>query len=153
MHKLYANVPQLFRLLDKLESSEIELKMKVWTDFYSAYLQLKSAGGKGDSVNSNNILSIKEANKAWLNLFLRAYHSKFVTPYMHLLVVHAHEIIQRYGSLNAFSCQGLEKLDHDMTVDYFRGTNHHLGVKALSQLMRKYNRALWFQCSSLLKCT
>ncbi|KAJ8017417.1 hypothetical protein HOLleu_45198 [Holothuria leucospilota] len=64
---------------------------------------------------------------------------------MHLFVAHSHEIVKRHGSLNAFSCQGLEKLNHVMTVDYFRSTNHHLGVKSLVQLMRRYNRILWFQ--------
>ena len=43
-----------------------------------------------------------------------------------------------YGSLACFSQQGLEKLNDNLTKDYFRSTNHVEGF--LRQLLLKLNR-------------
>ena len=50
-----------------------------------------------------------------------------------------HILIKLYGSLAPFSQQGLEKLNDNITKDYFRSTNQRDG-ESLSQLMLKLNQ-------------
>ena len=74
-------------------------------------------------------------------MFGGMYHYTNITPYMHLLVNHAPDLIERHGSFSIFSAQGLEKLNHP--IDYFKTTNHWHGIQALYQLTRKQNRKMW----------
>ena len=62
-----------------------------------------------------------------------------MTPYIHLLVSHIPEFLEVYGTISYFSQQGLEKLNDDITKDYFRSTNHS-ERDALKQLLLKLNR-------------
>ena len=68
---------------------------------------------------------------------------------MHIFVQHSAELVERLGPLTNYSTQGLEKLNSLITLDYFRGTNHHLGVSALSQIMHKYNRMMWLTIQNI----
>ena len=68
-----------------------------------------------------------------------------VTPYIHLLVKHATDIIANFGSIELFSCQGLERFNDITTSDYFRSTTLGKGVSSLTQLMHRYNRKLYLQ--------
>ena len=118
--------------------------INVWQDFYEIYDLLRSFDDFGRcSVASQKQEGLRVRVKMWLEAFVAVYHNKHVTPYMHLLVNHAADIIQRHGSLSVFSAQGLEKLNHLITVDYFKCTNHWQGIQALDQLMRKQNRKIW----------
>ena len=72
----------------------------------------------------------------WITLFISIYQTKHVTPYMHILRSHIPQFIKIYGTLAPFSQQGLEKLNDDITKDYFRSTNHH-DTELLTQLMFK----------------
>lgn len=81
---------------------------------------------------------IKESASQWLKLFLEMYQTKHVTPYMHTLVFHVPEFIELYESLAPFSQQGLERLNDNITKDYFRSTNHR--QDALKTLLMKLNR-------------
>ena len=74
-----------------------------------------------------------------MTLFLTVYQTKHVTPYMHLLVSHIPQFLEMYGTLAPFSQQGLEKLNDDLTKDYFRSTNHR-STDALKQMLLKLNR-------------
>ncbi|XP_072164014.1 uncharacterized protein [Diadema setosum] len=78
----------------------------------------------------------------WYDNLVDACTSKIATPYMHLFVVHAADIIERLGSIHIFNAQGLEKLNDMTTTEYFRGTNHRRGVESLVQIMRRSNRRL-----------
>ena len=49
------------------------------------------------------------------------------------------EFLDMYGTIVAFSQQGLEKLNDEVTQDYFRSTNHRDG-EAQKQLLLKLNR-------------
>lgn len=74
-----------------------------------------------------------------MTLFLSVYQTKHVTPYIHLLVSHVPEFLEIYRTISQFSQQGLEKLNDDITKDYFRSTNHR-DPDALKQLLLKLNR-------------
>ena len=82
---------------------------------------------------------IQEASKSFLEQFLKLYHTKHVTPYMHALVWHVPEFIQMYGNITPFTQQGLEKLNDKTTKDYFRSTNQR-GLDSLKQIVQKRNR-------------
>ena len=58
---------------------------------------------------------------------------------MHILVAHVPKFLKDIGSLAPYSQQGLEKLNDDITKDYFKSTNHR-NKGALSQFMLKLNR-------------
>ena len=57
---------------------------------------------------------------------------------MHVLVAHIPEFLKDIGSLAPYSQQGLEKLNDDITKDYFKSTDHR-NKGALSQIMVKLN--------------
>ena len=110
------------------------LVQKLWKNFLSIYetLCLKS-------ISKNQIKEFQKAVRNWLSMFLLVYQTKHVTPYIHTLVFHVPEFLYLYGSLLPFSLQGLEKLNDNLTKDYFRSTNHQ-EHDALRQLMVKLNR-------------
>lgn len=57
---------------------------------------------------------------------------------MHAFVSHLHEFVHLYKDINAFNCQGLEKLNDLSTGQYFKGTNKQ--DTALHQMLKKRNR-------------
>ena len=110
------------------------LVQKIWKDFLNIYNTL--------CLNPINVSQIKEFRttvRNWLTLFLSVYQSRHVTPYMHTLIFHVPEFLNLYGSLLPFSQQGLEKLNDNLTKDYYRNTNHQ-EEGALRQLLLKLNR-------------
>lgn len=119
------DVPELFP--DLPEGDKVQ---QIWKDFLAVYNLLRST-----TAESNKI---KESSKKWLELFLKVYQTKNVTPYMHTLVFHVPEFIELHGSIAPYSQQGLERLNDNITKDYFRSTNHR--QEALKTLLMKLNR-------------
>jgi hypothetical protein len=103
---------------------------KIWNEFYELMTLVKQC--QIDSVD------LKERTGEWLKLFLKVYNKTTVTPYMHAFVQHLHEFVFLYKDINAFNCQGLEKLNDMTTGQYFKGTNKH--ETALHQILKKRNR-------------
>ena len=62
-------------------------------------------------MNQSNIVPHMQV-KDWVSLFLslgtkcEGHHKKNVTPYMHALVCHVPEQINKYGNIKMFSGQG-----------------------------------------------
>ena len=76
--------------------------------------------------------------------FLRIFQSQSVTPYLHILFFHCHEIVTRIGcSLNTFTQQQVEKLNHVVTSSYFSTTNFRDGERQV--LLQHGRRLLNFQ--------
>jgi hypothetical protein len=79
--------------------------MKVWTEFYEIYTLIKY-----DQVTAERM---KELTLDWLGDFLHVYSNEDVTPYIHMLVFHLHEIKELYSefnlTINEFNLEGLEK--------------------------------------------
>ena len=104
------------------------------TEFLEIYLVLQST----TALDNERVKSFRSRVKNWMS-FLSVYQTKHVTPYMHLLVSHIPQFLNMYGTLAPFSQQGLEKLNDDLTKDYFRSTNHR-DYDALKQMLLKLNR-------------
>ena len=107
----------------------------IWIEFREIYFILQSS----TPLNKDSVDSFKDRVKKWMSLFLTVYQTKRVTPYMHLLVSHVPQFLEMYGTLAPFSQQGLEKLNDDLTKDYFRSTNHR-DSDALKQMLLKLSR-------------
>ena len=122
------NIVELFPSIPKAE--EIQ---RIWVTFFKIYNVLRVK-----ILSEEKIREFDKSVKDWLVLFLSVYQTKHVTPYMHTLVAHIPEFLESYGSLAAFSQQGLEKLNDLLTNNYFRSTNHH--HDALQQILLKLNR-------------
>ena len=72
-------------------------------------------------------------------LFLSAFQSQMVTPYLHILVRHCTDIVQHVGTLGIFDQQAEEKLNHAVTSTYFSVTNYH---DSESQIVLRRSRVL-----------
>lgn len=103
---------------------------KIWNEFYDILQLVKVAKIESDE--------LKARTAEWLKLFLSVYNKSTVTPYMHAFVGHLHEFVFLYKDINAFNCQGLEKLNDLSTGQYFKGTNKQ--DSALHQMLKKRNR-------------
>jgi hypothetical protein len=129
--------PEKARLFENFNLAEImpdhekfEAVEEIWNEFYKILNEVKTVEIEWTEV--------KRRTQEWLHLFLTVYSKVTVTPYMHAFVAHLHEFVYLYKDINAFNCQGLEKLNDISTTQYFKGTNH--SDTALHQMLRKRNR-------------
>lgn len=133
--------PEKLKLFNKIDIAAVfpgvpnaTLIHKIWKDFLTIYNTLCL-----NPINRNQIKDFQVSVQKWLSLFLSVYQSRHVTPYMHTLIFHVPEFLNLYGSLLPFSQQGPEKLNDNLTKDYYRNTNHQ-EQDALRQLLLKLNR-------------
>jgi len=106
----------------------------LWFEFYQIYTEIKNY----------NIIDLDKLNtdlKNLLETFLTVNeinnNSNTIFPYLHIFRFHLIEMIQKYGNINKFSTQSLEKLNDFSTQYYHLGTNKK---NFLSQLISKRNR-------------
>ena len=99
---------------------------------------------------------IKLKTKEWLDLFISSYAASWVTPYMHMMTAHLHQLHELHVDLNRFSCQQLEEKNYSNTKNIFQSTNMHTNLGEnddfLMQLIHKNNRLEYmkkFTCISL----
>ena len=146
-HKLFKNLDKVEALVKKCRNDdECSHIISVWREFYSLYDLIRMYKELG-SVHVDGANQIESLSKQWLQLYVSIFTSENLTPYLHLLTEHVAQIIRVHGSIVMFNCQGLEKKNHIITVDYFKSTNHQRGsqgINSLSQMMRKYNRNMFF---------
>ena len=104
----------------------------------------------------------------WLKLFLTPstetpindnfvqglYCSNDLTPYIHVLVFHIHELMEKHKKwgLKAFSCGPVEKKDHLQVSEFFRKTLRDGGngvdqKSAIVQILEFENRKLYYICN------
>lgn len=129
--------PEKHRLFDKFNLAEImpdherfQDVEKIWFDFYEMLEMVKQV--------EIDAVELKERTVEWLKLYLGVYSKTTVTPYMHAFVTHLPEFVHLYKDINAFTCQGLEKLNDMTTGQFFKGTNKL--DTALHQVLKKRNR-------------
>ena len=104
-------IGELFsRLHKKIEVS------KLWSCYWKIYNILRS-----DKNYTVDFIKIK--CKEFLDLFVEIYQVSKITPYIHKMCFHVPELYEKYGPLNYFSGQGLEKLNDLTTSQFFRSTN------------------------------
>ena len=99
--------------------------------------QLLSA--RPEDVTTDHICQFEAHSKAFVDNFVEIYPAKFVTPYMHYMMMHVSEFMTLHGAILPFTQQGLEKYNDLMTKDYFRSTSHR-GEQCLKQILQKQNR-------------
>lgn len=133
--KLFRNIDFTRVLPNHQKSDQIS---QLWKQFLTIANMLSS------TIPQQSKEEIQEASKSFLEQFLKLYHTKHVTPYMHALVWHVPEFIQMYGTISSFTQQGLEKLNDKTTKDFFRSTNQR-GMDALKQIVQKRNRIEYFE--------
>jgi hypothetical protein len=132
-HKLFEN----FSLKEIIPDHEkFDSVVKIWEDFYELMNLVKAI--------QIDACELKMRTVEWLELYLTVYAKTTVTPYMHAFVTHLPEFVHLYKDINAFNCQGLEKLNDMTTGQFFKGTNKH--ETALHQMLKKRNR-MEFLCS------
>ena len=135
--------PEKTRLFEKFNLSEIipdhekfDSVVAIWTEFYELLQLVKAV--------QIDPVELKMRASEWLELYLTVYARTTVTPYMHAFVAHLPEFVHLYKDINAFNCQGLEKLNDMTTGQFFKGTNK--SDTALHQMLKKRNR-MEFLCS------
>jgi len=92
---------------------------------------------------------LKAATHKFGQLFVNAFGVNNVTPYIHILVCHAHELMARFGDLNIRSQQGFEHLQQEQKIAFrnssSRGGGRLQGKSSLNlQLMQRCFRSRWF---------
>ena len=129
--------PEKIRFIDNLDLKQIfpdhekfDSLSKIWSEFWDILKLVKTV-----EIES---FELKKRTHKWLELFLTVYSKATITPYMHAFVYHLHEFVFLFKDVNAFNCQGLEKLNDMTTGQYFKGTNK--SVSAIHQILNKRNR-------------
>ena len=118
---------KLFNRLDKDDSFLLMLKSissldkyediyTIWKDFYSLLKSIKS-----DQPPDLDISQAKINN--WFRKYVQIYTKDKVTPYIHMFNYHLIDQFKKYGNINFFSTQGLEKLNDLSTQNFFKSTN------------------------------
>ena len=135
--------PEKLKLLKKLEIPKFfptfPQSNKV-QEIWDGLLQINEFLWSGTIDKKKKTLTeFESVSTKWIRNFLAVYHTRHVTPYMHLLIAHIPEFLRLYGSLAPYSQQGSEKLNDDVTKVYYRGTNHRI-KEALEQIILKRNR-------------
>ena len=85
------------------------------------------------SLSEGNISANDLRNKThnFLQLFLRVYPCKYVTPYIHIMVNHVHEFVDLLGNLSLFTCQGLENKNKKTKQTFHRASNFKGSLKQI----------------------
>lgn len=129
----------------------------LWRDFYQLYKSMK--------IQETNPTQFANQAKQWLDLFLTPsqgepntitfkmglYRPKDVTPYMHVLIHHLPEFMERHQQfgLSAFSCTPVEKKNHEHISSFFRKTMKDGGKgaerkSAIFEILHYENRLMYF---------
>ena len=107
-------------------------------------LQVKCFLGRFMSVletvhSSSDHDEIRRECETVMKMFLALFQSVMITPYLHILFVHMHEIVRRVGCVSSFQQQSDEKLNHTVTSTFFNATNFKDGPL---QIMQRRTRVL-----------
>lgn len=92
---------------------------------------------KNEPVLTHELLKVK--TRSWLCLYRSIYLINDVTPYMHILTSHLHELMEIHGDLNLFNQEGFEKKNDIVRMNYFSSSNRDLD-SFKEQILKKCNR-------------
>ena len=105
---------KLLESMPKIEKpDEIYL---LWKDFYSILTCIKSE-------QLPDLDYMERLINKWFVKYVSLYGKANVTPYIHMFNYHLIDLYKKYGNINYFNTQGLEKLNDLSTMDYFKTTN------------------------------
>ena len=84
--------------------------------------------------------TVRQATGQFKVAFLKLIQSHWVTPYLHILFHHSHELVDRLGScLNVFTQQEVERLNFSVSSAFFSTTNFINGER---QVLLQHARCL-----------
>ena len=126
------NIQMLLPLVNSEHCSRIQ---HLWSELY-ALNKILSKPAK--ELPETAINKYEDRARQWGKVFVGVYQSDRVTPYIHATMNHVHEFMRVHGSILPFTQQGLEKLNHNVTKNYFRSSSHR-GEAAIQQLIEKQN--------------
>ena len=131
------NLIQLYENVPNIQNNDTVLSLNfVFLEFNRLFSELK----KDNSLNFDKELLTGKL-KIWLKFYLKATQNKELTPYVHSLVFHVPEFIEKFHHLNLYTTQSLEQLNSVTKTHYFRQTNRRLKDLAfIKQLLEKQNR-------------
>lgn len=89
--------------------------------------------------SSDDPEQIRETTHAFISLFGILYQKIAVTPYMHILAHHCHELVELHGCLGKFNQQSVEKANDTVKTSFYRNSNFLHGPL---QVIQKANRVL-----------
>jgi hypothetical protein len=129
----------------------------LWRDFHQLYKDMKTP--------ETHPTQFSNRAKQWLDLFLTPsqgepntttfkmglYRPKDVTPYIHVLIHHLPEFMERHQQfgLGAFSCAPVERKNHDQVSAFFQKTMKDGGKgaerkSAIFEILDYENRLMYF---------
>jgi hypothetical protein len=141
-HKLHKAI-DVKKVLPFKSDDYVQKFQQLWNSFYNIYNDIN---GEESSITDDMIRSVQGRTKSWLELFVKLFQAKDVTPYMHIFYSHVHQFLSLHGSLRKFTQQGCEKLNDILTTSYFRGSNHR-GLEAIKQIFLRASRVNKLQIS------
>lgn len=113
----------------------------LWSELIALYRMMNL------ELNENQIEEFSHRARRWAIVFSKeVYMAADVTPYIHILVYHMAEAMKIHGNLGLLSQQTFELLNHQVTQQYFRGSNH-AHVEAFAQVFRKQSRMTRLQAT------
>ncbi|PKK67697.1 hypothetical protein RhiirC2_751396 [Rhizophagus irregularis] len=85
----------------------------------------------------------------WLELFKELYMPSDITPYIHVLVYHMSEFMEKHKQfgIKAFSCAPVEKKNHQQVTHFFRQTMKDGGKNkklVITDILEYENRVLFY---------
>jgi hypothetical protein len=117
------------RVYDQLNMSSEELKMNSLT-----HVDIQS---DIDSFMYRFNLNNNKAKPGHISKSL-GFQSSLITPYMHVMFMHATQQIKMRGELKLFSCQRIERLNQSDNRTYFVGISRRTGQVERDILLKQY---------------
>lgn len=121
--------------LDKEANERLNVINHSFFKFFQIYQVIK---------NRKKVQTENGLMNAMKNLFITIKQAKFesclnLTPYLHTLVHHTTEFLDKYKDIDIFNLQGFEKLNSVLRTNYARSTNKKTKIY-LKQLLNVRNR-------------
>ena len=133
--KVFQNI-NIQSLLPSVNSAECDRIQHLWSEL----LSLNTIFSKpAIELPAAAVREYEQRARQWGRDFVDVYQSDRVTPYIHCMMNHVHEFMQVHGSILEFTQQGLKKLNHNTTKNFFRSSCHR-GEDAIRQLIKKQNQ-------------
>lgn len=122
---------------------------KLWKGFSNLVVALDSEPGQEHYKTPEQF---KDLARKWARLFRMVHHDEDETPYIHALVYHVPQFLEKCGGLSIFNCQPVEKKNHQQSRMFHQGTQKG-GRKSsyTKQVMEKENRKIYARVNKLYR--
>ena len=144
LHELFPTYMKHHQLLE--DHNRLGKIITLWEDFNTIMKLLRSDHYMGP----NEIEQFHNRTKLWVSHFVTLYTTDALTPYIHILHHHIHELLELHqGNIHRYTCEGLEKKNDQNKNDYYKCVavgGGKVGPEAiLKSLAEKQNRQLFYQ--------